>query len=65
VVQCVLGYCTTTIKAQAFADDLLACLRSTKELPLFKELLSIYENGSAARNNWDKTESLLVQHSTA
>ena len=49
----------TTIKAQAFADDLLAFLRSTAELPLFKRLLSIYETGSGCKNNWNKSESLL------
>jgi len=49
----------TTIKAQAFADDLLAFLRNTAELPLFKRLLSIYETGSGCKNNWNKSESIL------
>ena len=52
-----------TVKAQAFADDLLAFLRSTRELPLFKQLLGVYEDGSGSRNNWSKTEGLLVRGS--
>ena len=49
-----------TIKAQAFADDLLAfILRGTAKLPLFKRLLRIYETGSGCNNNWNTSESLL------
>ena len=48
------------IKATAFADDLLAFLRGPSELTLFRDLLAVYEAGSGARNNWNKTEALLA-----
>ena len=40
------------VRASAFADDLLAYLADTSQLPIFKAILSVYERGSGAKNSW-------------
>ena len=38
-----------------FADDLGITLKNTQQLTLFKPLLTTYENGSGAKNSWEKS----------
>ena len=40
------------IRASAFADDLVAYLANAAQLPIFKNILHIYERGSGALNSW-------------
>ena len=49
---------TTTALLSVFADDMGICLRDENQLPKFRELLGVYEEGSDARNSWDKTFAL-------
>ena len=44
-----------TSLVSGFADDLGITLKNTDQLTLFKPLLTIYENGSGAKNSWDKS----------
>ena len=51
---------TQTIKVLAFADDLVVFLRDESQLPRFKELLEVYEEGAGAVNSWEKTHGMRV-----
>ena len=56
-----LGEGKVELRAQAFADDLVAFLRNENELPYFKKKLTTYEKGSRhAKNSWPKTEGLRI-----
>ena len=43
-----------------FADDLCLFLKDTNQLPRFKELLEVYEEGAGALNSWEKTEGMRI-----
>ena len=43
-----------------FADDLCLFLKDTNQLPRFKQLLEIYEEGAGALNSWEKTEGMRI-----
>ena len=49
-----------SLKALAYADDLLLFLRSYDQLPIFYDLMRIYELASGAKINWQKTHGLLL-----
>jgi len=46
--------------AAAFADDAMVALETEDELPHFKNLLNIYEDGADALNSWPKTFAMRV-----
>ena len=43
-----------------FADDLCIFLKDTNQLPRFKQLLEIYEEGAGALSSWEKTEGMRI-----
>ena len=49
-----------TLIASAFADDLCLFLRDADQLPRFRQLLEVYEEGAGALNSWAKTEALRI-----
>ena len=49
---------STRALISAFADDLCLYLQDEQQLPRFRELLKIYEQGSGAKNSWEKTFAL-------
>ena len=50
----------THASVSAFADDLCIFLRDADQLPRFRQLLEVYEEGAGALNSWEKTEALRI-----
>ena len=50
----------THASVSAFADDLCLFLRDADQLPRFRQLLEVYEEGAGALNSWEKTEALRI-----
>ena len=46
------------VRVTGYADDLAAFLADEKQLVRFKELLAVYEKGSGAQNEWEKTHAI-------
>jgi hypothetical protein len=44
----------------AYADDLLATLRNSRQVPAFRKIINIYERGSGAMLSWPKTYGLRI-----
>ena len=54
------GQGETHASVSAFADDLCLFLRDADQLPRFRQLLEVYEEGAGALNSWEKTEALRI-----
>ena len=54
------GSNSVELKVASYADDMCCFLRDADQLPTFRSLLHIYEQGSGARNSWPKTHMLRV-----